>query len=81
MIIEQDNHPYESLYFRTYEILSYIKESGSRVFDVEVLFEEYNKITYRVTDFSRFLLLIDWLFMNECVVITKKGEVQFHVFN
>lgn len=81
MIIEQDNHPCESLYFRAYEILLYIKTYKKPVYELEDLFSEYNRITKLKTEFPRFLLLVDWLYMNDCVSITNEGNVIFHVFN
>lgn len=80
MIIQNNSNPLNSLYYVGYEFLNWIKTVEVRVFDVEDLYTEFTSIIESDLQFSKFLLLLDWLHIENCLDINENGEVEIYVF-
>ncbi|MDP2076516.1 MAG: hypothetical protein Q8J85_00585 [Sulfuricurvum sp.] len=80
MILQNNSNPLNSLYYIGYQFLSWLKVVDKRLFDIEELFFEFKNSTNSNLQFSKFLLLLDWLYVEDCLNINEKGEVEIHVF-
>lgn len=80
MIVQNNSNPLNSLYYIGYEFLNWVKKIESRVFDVEDLYTKFTTSVESDMQFAKFLLLLDWLHMENCLDINENGEVEIYVF-
>jgi len=81
MIIQNNENPLESLYYLGYILLSWLKSDSHRIFDIDELYQKLNSIIKKDINYSKFLLLLDWLHLNNCIDIDKNGKIKINVFN
>lgn len=80
MILIDNDNPLESVYFITYKLLKIIKERDLKIIDIEKCFDMLNDELDNKIDFGKYLLIIDYLFINNYVINTTKGELEINVF-
>jgi hypothetical protein len=81
MIIQNNENPLDSLYYLGYIFLYWIKSHTHRIFDIDELYKQFNSIIKKDINYSKFLLLLDWLHLNDCLDIDKNGNIKINVFN
>lgn len=82
MLVDNNSNPQSSLYYMGYILLKFVKNTKQFVYvDIEELYESFLRYIEIKIEFSKFLLLIDWFFMNDSIIIKKDGEIVFNVFN
>jgi len=79
ILIDNDN-PLESIYYIAYKFLTVIKEKKLKTLDIEKSFDTLNNELENKIDFGKYLLIIDYLFVNDFVKISSKGELKINVF-
>jgi len=79
ILIDNDN-PLESIYYIAYKFLTVIKEKKLKTLDIEKSFDTLNNELENKIDFGKYLLIIDYLFVNDFVKISSKGELEINVF-
>lgn len=80
MILIDNDSPLESIYYIAYKFLNMIKEKEIKTLDIENSFEMINCELENKIDFGKYLLLIDYLFVNDFVETSSKGELKVNVF-
>lgn len=80
MILIDNDNPLESIYYIAYKFLTIIKEKKLKTLDIERTFDTLNNELENKIDFSKYLLIIDYLFVNDFVKISSKGELETNVF-
>jgi hypothetical protein len=79
ILIDNDN-PLESIYYIAYKFLTLIKEKKLKTIDIEKSFDTLNNELENTIDFGKYLLIIDYLFVNDFVKISTIGELEINVF-
>ena len=79
ILIDNDNH-LESIYYITYKFLNMIKEMNLKNIDIEKSYELINNELENKIDFGKYLLVIDYLFINNLVELSVRGELEINVF-
>lgn len=80
MILIDNDNPLESIYYIAYKFLTVIKEKKLKTLDIEKSFDTLNNELENKIDFGKYLLIIDYLFVNDFVKISSKGELKINVF-
>lgn len=80
MILIDNDNPLDSIYYTTYKFIEMIKQENIKIFDIENTFEIFNKHLENKIDFSKYLLVIDYLFINNFISMKKNGELEINVF-
>ncbi|MDX4049962.1 hypothetical protein Q6A83_04135 [Aliarcobacter skirrowii] len=80
MILIDNDNPLESIYYIAYKFLTVIKEKKLKTLDIEKSFDTLNNELENKIDFGKYLLIIDYLFVNDFVKISSKGELETNVF-
>lgn len=80
MILIDNDNPLESIYYIAYKFLTVIKEKKLKTLDIEKSFDTLNNELENKIDFGKYLLIIDYLFVNDFVKISSKGELEINVF-
>ena len=82
MLVTTNSNPKNSIYFFGYLLLDFIKTTKQFSYkDIEELYEVFENKTATKIEFSKFLLLIDWFYMNNSIKVKENGEIVFNVFN
>lgn len=82
MLVDNDINPKKSLYYIGYLLLDFIKKGQKYLYkDIEELYEMFLLSNEEKIQFSKFLLLIDWLYINDIIRVKGNGEIVFNVFN
>jgi hypothetical protein len=81
MILQNNENPLDSLYYIGYQFILWIKKSPKKSFDIDNLYNDFNIILQNKITYNKFLLLLDWLHLNNCLEIGKEGTVYIDVFN
>lgn len=82
MLVDNNVNPKSSLYYIGYFLLKFIKNTQQFVYkDIEELYELFLVQSEIKIEFSKFLLLIDWFFINNSIKLKENGEIVFNVFN
>ena len=77
MIFVKRNNPKESLYYQATIFLSLIKEHQIYSHDLLGFFKLYeNSGEEALLNFSRFMLLMDYLFLLKKVKLSENGEIE-----
>jgi hypothetical protein len=78
MIIEYSDNPKKSLYFLGYQLLKLARETNNNLFiDIEEAYDQFKKINN--IPFSRFMLVLDWLYLCNMVSAEQNGRIKFYV--
>lgn len=80
MILIDNDNPLESIYYITYKFLNMIKEMNLKNIDIEKSYELINNELENKIDFGKYLLVIDYLFINNLVELSVRGELEINVF-
>lgn len=80
MILIDNDNPLESIYYITYKFLNMIKEMNLKNIDIEKSYELINNELESKIDFGKYLLVIDYLFINNLVELSVRGELEINVF-
>jgi len=80
LILIDNNNPLDSIYYTAYKFLEMSKQENITIFDVENTFDTLNNYLENKIDFSKYLLIIDYLFINNFIKIKKNGELEINVF-
>lgn len=80
MILIDNDNPLESIYYITYKFLNMIKEMNLKNIDIEKSYELINNELENKIDFGKYLLVIDYLFINNCIELSDKGKLKINVF-
>lgn len=80
MLIESNINPKESIYYIGFLLLKFIKSNKNTFGNIEEMYNEFMAYSDIKIDFSKFMLLIDWLFLNNVVETNSNGVIVFNVF-
>lgn len=80
MILIDNDNPLESIYYISYKFLNIIKRMNFENIDIEKSYELINDELENKIDFSKYLLVIDYLFINNCIELSDKGKLKINVF-
>lgn len=81
VIVQNNDHPLNSIYYLTYRLLMVLKQKDGSTHDIDELFDTLNKTLKKKISFAKFLLLIDWLHLNDSVEVQEDGSVTIDVFD
>ena len=60
MLVRQDIHPDDAIYYLGSLVLSFLKKAGDKKIDVRTL---YKKLNIRSSNYNLYFLSLDWLFI------------------
>lgn len=73
MILTYGQNPINSLYYKGYLILDFLKKKNYKSIHIDKLFIEINET--REISYKTFLLSLDWLFLIDSISINEIGEI------
>lgn len=79
LLIDNDN-PLDSIYYIAYKFLQMVKQNNIIIFDAEETFEILNNYLENMIDFSKYLLVIDYLFIENFITAERNGDLKINVF-
>jgi len=81
MIVQSNENPLNSLYYLVFLFLQWLKYTDESIFDLDDLYDSFNSTLNKKISFGKFLLLIDWLHINDSASIQDNGNIKIDVFN
>lgn len=75
MLILSKDRPDASLYYLGSTLIKLMVESNLRKVHLSLLYQKFNE--YKSIPFSRFMLVLDWLFMIGVITGNEEGEITY----
>lgn len=75
MLILSKDSPDASLYYLGSTLIKFMLESDLNKVHLSTLYQQFNE--YKSLPFSRFMLVLDWLFMIGVITGNEEGEITY----